>query len=133
MPQAAEVDVRLKKQHMAVVWRARRIFVVMKRSFPSDEHLLKQADHLAQKTEKNRAGMIRAELTTISSFCDRADTEIRMKKREHAARMLREAKKGIRTAKDQVSKLPADNDERDGFLEEIDEIEGRVQQIEKAA
>lgn len=77
--------------------------------------------------------MIEAELSTISSFCDRTKTEIRLGNMEGATRARKEAQKGIATVKELVAKLTHDRVLRDTALARLSELEDRLGRFEEAA
>ncbi len=105
----------------------------MRREQPHPRELFQQAADLAEKTDKNRKDMIRAELSTITSFCDRAETSFRLGRRPHADKMLAEATKGVLTAKDQIDKLSAQDADGAELKKALNDVETRLQRIKKAA
>jgi hypothetical protein len=105
----------------------------MKHNDPARSDLFRQTLALAEETQKNRKEMIQAEISTISSFCDRAETELRLGKLDRVEKMLQAAREGIDTAKEQLSKLPSNDDRRNGLREAISVAEKRFKRIKREA
>ncbi len=105
----------------------------MRRERTNSQQLFKKSADLAKRTEQSRKDMINAELTTIASFCDRAETSIRLGKLEHARKSLAEAEKGVLAAKEQINKLAPQDDDGTDLKKALADLESRLEQIEKAA
>jgi hypothetical protein len=94
--------------------------------------LRNKAENLARTTERNQVELVRSEIMLADTFCDLAETELRVGDHEHAKKVIGNARSALQEAAVRIRKLNFDGDELQEMQAQLNLVAKRLGELEQA-